>query len=196
MEHISISISVDYYEKKELKKLINILMKSNNVNIIVRKLLTISFGLIAPVVKMPFVNKKACRELSSILADKLYLGDKNDISINKINIKRRANSLKLQVEIEGMDIEAVINKLLTDVYGKKDRKSSNKTNDVVFNILLSLNKSIPSQEKYRLVQLLLNWLNDNNVITEVFDKLSEAQGILPENIKALQLKIGNINFDY
>ena len=196
MEHISISISVDYYKKKELKKLINSLMKSNNVNIIVRALSSILFGLIGTVIETPPINKKACRELSSILANKLYSSDKNDISIDKIHLKKGANSLKLQVEIKEIDIEAAIDKILIDVYGKQDRKSSNKTNDVVFGILSSLNESISSQEKCRLVQLLLNWLNDNNVITEVFDELSEAQGILPENIKALQLKIGNINLDY
>ena len=59
MEHISISISVDYYKKKELKKLINSLMKSNNVNIIVRALSSILFGLIGTVIETPPINKKA-----------------------------------------------------------------------------------------------------------------------------------------
>lgn len=136
--------------------------------------------------------------LSKIIRDRLSTKEnKFEITINQIQLYREDNGVTLQVKIDELDIDTLLNLII-----QKQKESclknqpADKMSSLLFATLLSLNKSISQQEKCKLLQILLEWLNENEVISNIVNTLIQEDDNIGKMLKPLNMKIGDITLEY
>lgn len=160
-------------------------------------------GIKKKVIRRGLKGKKISKGiLSNVISEKIsYVlstkENKFDIKINQIQLYQEDNGVTLQVKIDELDIDAVLNLII-----QKQKEShlknqqADKMSSLLFATLLSLNESISQQEKCKLLQILLEWLNDNEVISNIVNTLIQEDDNIEKMLKPLNMKIGDITLEY
>lgn len=137
------------------------------------------------------VNKQIKKAMPGLLSQ--------DINITKILYVKKNQGMTLQVDAENVDIDnmldAVIN-LAKDSTKKavtQDGKEGLSENQkLIFNLLKSINKDVAADEKVKLVQLVLGWINSNGLVQKTLNTLIAENADIRAKLEPLKLNVGDV----
>lgn len=142
------------------------------------------------------LSKRISKKINQILSGE---NDQNIINIYRLRYYKKEDGMTLQVEIDEIDLDALFEKIIKAVKESQIREQEKhgkvgleKSQFILFETLLSMNKEIPAEQKYKLVQMILDWSNENKVIPQIIDALAKAD----KDIERLKLKVGKITLEH
>ena len=161
---IIIMVDIHEYDKKEF---LNLLLNNKIAKYVLSKQLDKDQIELTFESKIFCINvcKKASDKLNKLIKEKAKGLLRKDISISKILYTKQEKGMKLEVEISEIDIDNMLDVLISSAKeGTREKESKEEQNQgLVFTLLNSINKDVSADEKIKLVQLLLGWINSNGL---------------------------------
>lgn len=242
MECAKINVEILSYDRKGVKEVIrkfdrnifNGLKNKVKVKLIAKAGTTIIVHLMKFIAEVPSVGEKALRHkgVQNVAADQvtktvnknlkkiLDLNDKQKfISIDEILIKKKkgGKAMKLEVELNDVDLTKMLDIMLKKIKQQKTDKRRKKleiykkngdvdaaeklkgdnvlkgSEEMMFHLLETINKEVDNNRKFELIQSMVMWANESGLVGIVLKALAESEGKMSEIIQAMKLEIGDIS---
>ena len=116
--------------------------------------------------------------------------------------KMKGEHMKLEIEMNEIDLDMILDVVLKNAKEVKleKRKRNNeetlkKSDEMMFGIMEMVNKDLPLDKKYELINLLLQWFSENGVINSALKAIAQEQGGLGEKLRKLNLSVDKISLE-
>jgi len=192
------------YNRSAMKKLVLWLLKKANQPVIVGAVRTLgkidnTWWVIDHV---GAVNDALCGLINKKLRKLISADETLNMEAKRLNLKKAGSGMKVEIEFTNVDLDGFLEKLIEALERKSEKKWQEKGEDglkdaqtMLFHLLHTVNRGVGEEEKFRLLQLLLEWVNKNRLLPQAVESLDEADvGSIEflELLKAANLKIGDI----
>lgn len=148
------------------------------------------------------VNDALRGQINKILRKMTEADETFRMEAKRLNLKKAGTGMKVEIEFTNVDLDGLIEKLIEAIEKKSEKKRQEKgkeglkdTQTMLFHLLHTVNRGVTEKEKLSLLQILLEWVNKNRLISQAVESLNEADVgsmELLELLKAADLKIGDI----
>lgn len=144
------------------------------------------------------VAKKVTSEINDALLKVLQVSGEEKPSlvvIENINVAEENFGMKLEIDIKELDIDCLLElvlKLAEETTAKQEGEPADPAKALLFAMLGDLNKDISAEEKFRLIQVVLDWLNRSRVPQHALESYMKRNEEMGSKLEALKLNIGDI----
>ena len=126
-----------------------------------------------------------------------------NIVVDSIKYYVEDGRMFLKFGIEKIDLDKLFDYLI-EAFEKSEYESAAKsgetepdsTKKMIIGILKALNNEISMDRKYNLIQVLLEWINENNAINTVLGVIGNQDNNISRVIGSLDLAVGNVTLDF
>lgn len=189
MDFLVIIIDISYFNNKGIKgKLLGITPKATDF--IKGK---VGGTIVNKTQYLPIVGKKIKSALGNNASydnEKITFcvnGSSLDILYKNLYVKRVGNAMRIVVEVDKLELDSFIDSIADSVF---------KDNKTMCDILKAANETSEGESKYELVQLILGWINKNDMLNEVIKKLADKNKKIADIVKPMELRLGDISIEY
>ena len=197
-----ISVSIVEYNVRELKKLVYKLVRKNmkddtiiekaakkSVLVLIKNL---PDDRVEGLLQLMCNNDIISKRVRSVLHDCINNGLKkinyrDEINIRLINYSLEDGNTVLIADIDNPDLDILTDVLLENMLGESYSD--------MYKLCAGINKDISEDDKYRLVMLILQWINETDSINIVIRNMIDNKTTIGKYLKPLELVIGTVNIN-
>lgn len=147
--------------------------------------------------KVNILNKIVSHIVSWTINHKLPTKERKILSIDQFELEKRDKGMRLQIEVADVNLDAIFHTIILEKKESqaRDQEDGRESQSDLFEMLISLNDNIPTEQKFELIKYFLDWSNKNQVTPVVVDFLIKTFPEIKHLLDSYNLNVGSIKIE-